>query len=109
MRLEPSPFKQKQGASRAEGSPKNVLLLLDQIFHGADPLVIGVIGTIEALILAGHQPQEIGVVAGRAHGGMITPGELHQLVVFDPVGLVDLAVGGIQALHAEALLRTNRK
>lgn len=38
--------------------------VLDQIFHGADPLVVRIVGAVEALILTGHQPQEVGIVAG---------------------------------------------
>lgn len=66
--------------------------------------MIGIVHAAEALVLAGHEPQEVGVVAGSGNGGVVAVGELDQLVVLDAVGLVDGAVGGVEALAAEALL-----
>ena len=51
--------------------------------------MIGIVHAAEALVLAGHEPQEVGVVAGSGNGGVVAVGELDQLVVLDAVGLVD--------------------
>ena len=60
-------------------------------------------------MLARHQPQEVGVVARRADRRVVAVRELDQLVVLHAVGLVDLAVRGVEALHAEALLRIEQE
>ena len=69
------------------------------------PSVIGVVASVEALIVACHEPQEVCLVAGGGNCGVIAVGELNELVVLNSVSFVDLAVSSVETLNCEALLR----
>ena len=71
--------------------------------------MLGIIGAIESLVIARHQPEEIGIVARSANSGMIAARELDQLIIFHPVCLVNFPIGGLEALHAESLLRVKKE
>ena len=67
--------------------------------------MLRIVASVKALIIACHQPKEIGLVAGRGYCGMITLGELNKLILLNSVSLVDLTVSGVKALNGKSLLR----
>ena len=78
---------------------------LHHVFHCADPDVIGIVGAEKALMLSGHGPEEICIVTGGCDRGVIALWHFHQLILLDPVGLVDFSILGIEALQRKSLLR----
>ena len=89
-----------------DGNRRTLLVqLLQQVLHRAHPVVVGIVGAEESLVFPGHGPEKVGVVSRRAHRRMIAFRKLHQIVLFDGIGLIDLPVFGIHPLDGESLLR----
>ena len=71
--------------------------------------MLRVVTSVKSLIVACHQPQEIGLIAGGCNGGMIAVGEFYELVILYAVCFVNLAVSGVEALHCKALLGVEKE
>ena len=69
------------------------------------PGVFGIGASVKALMVACHKPQEICSVTRCRNRGMIALGELYQLIVFDAISFIYLAVRSVKTLYRNALLR----
>ena len=54
--------------------------------------MFGVRAAVKALIIASYEPQKIALITVGGDGGVVTPGKLHRLVIFDPVCFIRSAV-----------------